>query len=150
MENKKVVIAKRSSILSVYWFKEFLKLKGYHNIYCYKRKTNKEHEIVGYELLKNQKDIKAFEYAIMYKYSIKDLGDYISLEDFETLDENILIEYYDITNDREDKDLITITEKINNSSIIKVVEIPIDVEYEIKDYDCAIGEYIEECHRSWD
>lgn len=34
MENKKVVIAKRSSILSVYWFKEFLKLKGYHNIYC--------------------------------------------------------------------------------------------------------------------
>lgn len=50
---------------------------------------------------------------------------------------------------REDKDLIKIAKEINDESIIKVVDIPIDVKYDIQSEECGFAEIIIEKHREW-
>ena len=50
---------------------------------------------------------------------------------------------------RENKDLIKIAEEINDESIIKVVDIPIDVKYDIQSEECGFAEIIIEKHREW-
>ena len=50
---------------------------------------------------------------------------------------------------REDKDLIKIAKEINDESIIKIVDIPIDVKYDIQSEECGFAEIIIEKHREW-
>ena len=60
--------------------------------------------------------------------------------------------YYGIFTDRTDKDLIDVIEELGSeanswASDLKIVEVPTDVEWEIKDYDGK--EWVAEVHRIW-
>jgi len=67
-------------------------------------------------------------------------------------DDNFYICSYDKYEDRGDKDLISIIEELGedswgNYASLKIVEIPDDVKWEIKEYDGS--EWIAEVHRTW-
>lgn len=146
---KQVVISKQSYLLSPYWFIEFLKLKGYKDIFVYKRKIDKKYQIIAYQLENNIENINSFDRTLDYEYSSINLGEEIKDYDFEEKTKNNYLSFLDLIENREDKDLIEIAKKINNEKIIKIVEIPIDVKYEVLDCECVVGEYIEEKHRIW-
>lgn len=60
-----------------------------------------------------------------------------------------VVNEYDMFNDREDKMLIDIAKEINNEELIKIIEIPDDVEYEVVQSECGFSEWVEEKHRVW-
>ena len=86
-------------------------------------KYNKEYYIVDKKNIDEQEDGCIF------------IDDEIELDDFEK------------EINREDEELIKIAEEINNEDYLKIIEIPIDVKYDIKYKDG--NEYIEEKHREW-
>lgn len=86
-------------------------------------KYNKEYYIVDKKNIDKQEDGCIF------------MDDEIELDDFQK------------EINREDEELIKIAEEINNEDYLKIIEIPIDVKYDIK-YKYG-NEYIEEKHREW-
>ena len=60
-----------------------------------------------------------------------------------------VVNEYDMFKDREDKTLIGIAKEINNEELIKIIEIPDDVEYEVVQSECGFSEWVEEKHRVW-
>jgi len=60
-----------------------------------------------------------------------------------------LIMEFGLLNNREDEILIQIAKEINNKKILKVIDIPDDVEYDIIENECCMSEYIAEKHRVW-
>ena len=79
-------------------------------------------------------------------YLTKNFGDIIKIDD--TMNESIIYEH-DMFKDREDKILIDIVKEIDNEKLIKIVDIPNDVEYNVVQSDCGFREYVEEKHRIW-
>lgn len=80
-------------------------------------------------------------------YLIKNIGDTIkSLDD---LDDEVFFPEYDMFTDREDQTLIDIANEVNNTDLVKIIEIPYDVEYNIVRSECGFNEYIVEKHRTW-
>lgn len=148
---KQVVISPSENVLNVYWFVQYMKLKG-KEAFIYKRIINKKtYDIIKYvkvnedELDKNNTD---FGEWCEYKLSSKDLGVEISFKDIESCDDYIIYNFNCI-DDREDNDLIKICKQANNEEMAKIVDILDDVEYEIQDIQCGIGETIVEKHRVW-
>lgn len=151
---KEVVIAKEGfggALLSPYWIKEFYKRKGINIFIYYLNWDDLSYINVTNDfdfLIKNQNDWSSFEYFNT------DMGKEIILNNIEHIRDinGYVYAWLEINEDisREDKDLVAIAKEINNKNIIKVVEIPDDVEYEILDYECAIGEYIREISRTWE
>lgn len=80
-------------------------------------------------------------------YLLKNIGE--EIEDIYELDCNIMFDEYDMFKDREDKILIDIVSEINNEKLVKIIEIPNDVEYDVVQSDCGFNEYVEEKHRIW-
>lgn len=60
-----------------------------------------------------------------------------------------VVNEYDMFKDREDKTLIDIVKEINNENLVKIIEIPDDVEYDVAESDCGFSEWVEEKHRVW-
>ena len=60
-----------------------------------------------------------------------------------------VVNEYDTFKDREDKTLIDIVKEINNENLVKIIEIPDDVEYDVAESDCGFSEWVEEKHRVW-
>ena len=60
-----------------------------------------------------------------------------------------VVNEYDMFKDREDKTLIDIVKEINNENLVKIIEIPDDVEYDVAESDCGFREWVEEKHRVW-
>ena len=60
-----------------------------------------------------------------------------------------VVNEYDMFKDREDKTLIDIVKEINNENLVKIIEIPDDVEYDVLQSDCGFSEWVEEKHRVW-
>lgn len=60
-----------------------------------------------------------------------------------------VVNEYDMFKDREDKTLIDIVKEINNENLVKIIEIPDDVEYEVVQSECGFSEWVEEKHRVW-
>lgn len=80
-------------------------------------------------------------------YLMQNIGEqFKSLDD---VDEQIFVSEYDMFKNREDQVLIDIAKEINNTTLIKIIEIPNDVEYNIVQSDCGFNEYVEEKHRVW-
>jgi len=56
---------------------------------------------------------------------------------------------------RTNKDLIEVIEQLGDKLVtddcmLKIVEIPDNIEWDIRDYECVAGEYVEEKHRIWE
>lgn len=151
---KEVVIKKegfKGALLSPYWIKEFYKRKGI-DIFIYYLKSWDDSLYINVTndldfLIKYEDEWDSFEYFS------KDLGKEISFlnRDIYDIDGFVYarLETEEYTN-REDKDLIAIAKETNDKKKIKVIEIPDDVQYEILEYECAIGEYIREISRTWE
>ncbi len=80
-------------------------------------------------------------------YLLKNVGE--EIENITELDYSIMFNEYDMFENREDKVLIDIAEEINDEKLIKIIEIPDDVEYNIVQSNCGFREYVEEKHRVW-
>ena len=124
---------------------EYLKLRENCNeIYCYKY-TNSSNDIVPANFISDISDIGEFDKLIFSKVFY---GEHIDdIDSYEFLDVSI----YDIQ--RDDPNLIEVAETIGNEintdySILKIVEIPADVEFYISENDMGI-EYIHEKHKVW-
>lgn len=151
---KEVVIMKKGFggiLLSPYWIKEYYKRKG-KDIFIYYIKSWDDSLYIDVTndldfLTEHQNEWSSFEYFN------KDLGEEIEISNRDIYDVDGFVyahlEIEEYTN-REDKDLIAIAKEINDKKKIKVIEIPDDVQYEILEYECAIGEYIREIAREWD
>lgn len=146
IDTKQVVIngeeARLSNVpsLSPYWVVKLFKKKG-KTLYTYDFEINNIKNY--YALIDNNKCRTS--YMMHYTmYSEKKIYDKI----YDKLD---LIDIYSMFDkiSREDKDLIDIVKEINNEEIIKIVNIPIDVEYSIEELGCSFAEEIEEKHRRW-
>lgn len=82
-------------------------------------------------------------------YLLKNVGEEITKSDFEKVDFNLLLDEYNMFKDREDKILIDIVKEINNENLIKIIEVPDDVEYDVVQSNCGFSEWVEEKHRLW-
>lgn len=80
-------------------------------------------------------------------YLLKNVGE--EIENINELDYSIMFDEYDMFENREDKVLIDIAKEINNEKLIKIIEIPDDVEYNVVRSDCGFREYVEEKYRVW-
>lgn len=148
---KQVVISPSENVLNVYWFVQYMKLKEI-DLYVYKEIRDKDTlDTIKYvkinEIDLDKNCIKIKEWCT-YELYTKDLGKEISNSEIEKYYDDVIF-HYDYTEDREDKDLITICEQANNEEMAKIVEIPDDIGYEIDTLECGIGEIVVEKHRVW-
>ena len=145
MKTKKVVIFKESFYrMPPYWFQKYMKLKGI-DIYCYHEVFQKDHT-VKFHLIENSKTIEKqylFDFVV---YLDNNYGEVLTYEEFDRKNQIFISNY---TEDREDEDLINIAKEINDENIIKIIEIPVDIEYDIWQNECDCGEHIRETHRTW-
>lgn len=132
------------SLLTPKWIVEYYKRKGI-DLYVYVGELSDEDGIV-YKLKESKElnDNKEIYYAF---YLTENVGTVI--EEFNDELESKMIYEFDMFEDREDKILIDIAKEINNEKLIKIVEIPDDVEYDVIQYECGFSEYIAEKHRTW-
>lgn len=142
---KKVVIISEP-ILPIRLVTEYCKRKSI-DVYTYIG------EVIGNKLLfelKNIEDIddinKPEDYYRTY-YLSENVGDTIT--SFTDEIKPKIINEYELLKDREDSVLIDVAEEINNPDIVKVVEIPDNVEYYITQIGDSSSEYIVEKHRIW-
>lgn len=149
MDKTKQVVIKGSRnknyLLSPYWVLEYYKRKG-KQIYCYIEDWEDNLELFTQEKLKDYThDLDCCEY-----FTIKKVN---NINELDLLTEEELFGLWDFehTINREDEILIQIAKEINDEWQIKIVKIPYDVEYEIKEYEAMFcGEYICEKYRTWD
>lgn len=80
-------------------------------------------------------------------YLTKNIGE--EFEKLDDLDYELFFDECNMFEDREDKVLLDIAKEINNEELIKIIEIPDDVEYNIVQSDCGFSEWVEEKHRVW-
>ncbi|MED4883131.1 hypothetical protein [Bacillus smithii] len=140
----KVVINKRSGggfALSNKAFTEYRKRKGL-NTYFYKYLAEEVYRKIGEDEL-NEDRSWIFSFAFN-----KDFGDEIKSEEFPF---DNLVSSGDIK--RNDPDLIAVVEELGEEanteySMLKIVEIPDDVEWIIED-DGSGHEWVAEKHRTW-
>jgi len=147
---KQVVIKKEAfDILTPKWTHEYLLRKGIKT-YLYEIDWSDYYGTDYYRLIKNLDDVDNFD-IYQIEYLTKNIGDILTKDEFINLelDEKDIIDYYEIFKNREDKDLVDIAKEIGDESIVKVVEIPDDVEYTIEENECSLCEYISEKHRVW-
>lgn len=153
IDTKQVVVnsdgARTTSIpaLTPYWIVELFKRKG-NILYAYEWNYDENGDCY-YELINidNYKDFKTM-YNIMYSY--KKIEGRIYESNNSIVFEESIYEYSLFNKiSREDKDLIDIVKEINNESVIKIVDIPIDVKYYIQSEECGFAEIIVEKHREW-
>lgn len=131
-------------LLTPKWIVEYYKRKGVE-LFVYIPELTIEDDYM-YELKDpNELDDNTCVYCPLYL--LDNFGDIIE----EITDEiaQKVVYSYDMFNDREDKTLISIAKEINNEDLIKIIEIPDDVEYDIVESDCGFGEWVEEKHRVW-
>lgn len=127
-----------SGLLTPYYMVEYFKRKG-KELFVFD-----EDKVVNYKyyLIDNNKlfsDYNNFTrsyYSINYSYT-STVGDLIS--PYDLLDEI----------SREDEVLIQMVKEINNQMYLKIIDIPFNVKYDIKQWECSLGEYISEKHRTW-
>ena len=147
IDTKQVVINEDDARVSIipsltpYWTVELFKRKGkilYAYDWDYDKNDDSYYELIDVNSCKEFKKI----YHIAYSY-----------EKIERriLDSSDLIDEYSLFDEisREDKDLIAIVKEINNKKVIKIVDIPFDVDYYIEDGQCGFAETICEIHRKW-
>ncbi len=120
------------------------KLKGINKLYHYKKNYDKGcHEKVSAEELDNS--IRLFSFSAK-----KDFGDVVSSDLERELFDHSYSPNFD--NDRHNPHLIQTVEELgelasSRVSDLNIIEIPDDVEYEIKEYDG--NEWVAEKHRTW-
>lgn len=107
-------------------------------------------ELIEYDYIYELKDPNELDdnTCIYYPlYLLDNFGDIIE----EITDEiaQKVVNEYDMFKDREDKTLIDIVKEINNENLVKIIEIPDDVEYDVAESDCGFSEWVEEKHRVW-
>lgn len=132
--------------LTPYWTVELFKRKG-KEFYVYEWDCEDGDSFYNLIDTNNAIDLNKKYYVLYSKNKIEktiyDNDD--SIEEYELISEYSL--FKEIS--REDKDLIDIVKEINNDKIIKVVDIPIDVDYYIEEGQCGFAETICENHRKW-
>ena len=144
IDTKQVVITggdNCTGLLTPYWMIEYFKRKG-KELYVYD--WNCDEKNVSYYELIDTNNCKEFKKIYHISYSYKKIEGRI-------LDSNDLIDEYSLFDEisREDKDLIDIVKEINNKKVIKIVDIPFDVDYYIEEGQCGFAETICEKHRKW-
>ena len=132
------------SLLTPKWMVEYYRRKGI-DLYVYEWVDEYDNDYIAKIINPNELD-DATEIYCPY-YLTENVGEVI--EDFTEEIEFKMINVSDMFEDREDKVLIDIAREINNEKLIKIVEIPDDVEYDVVEFDCGFGEYIAEKHRTW-
>ena len=134
---------KHGGLLTPKWTVEYYKRKGI-NLFVYIPELIEDDYI--YELKDpNELDDNTCIYCELYL--LDNFGDIIE-EITDGIAQKVVNEY-DMFNDREDKRLIDIAKEINNEELIKIIEIPDDVEYEVVQSECGFSEWVEEKHRVW-
>ena len=131
-------------LLTPKWVVEYYKRKGIE-LFVYIPELTIEDDYI-YELKDpNELDDNTCIYCGLYL--LDNFGDIIE----EITDEisHKVVNEYDMFKDREDKILIDIAKEINNENLIKIIEIPDEVEYDVIRSDCGFSEWIEEKHRVW-
>ena len=134
-------------LLTPKYIVEYLKRKGI-NVYCYLLKVgleNKfEYTLTDPNILNDNTEC----YTCVYL--TENVGEYFgeNEEDHLITNDNT-INIMDLFDNREDQDLIDIANEINNKDLIKVINIPDDVDYYIKESECGFSECVEEKHRVW-
>lgn len=131
-------------LLTPKWVVEYYRRKGVE-LFVYIPELTIEDDYM-YELKDpNELDDNTCVYCPLYL--LDNFGDIIE----EITDEMAqkVVDEYDMFNDREDKTLIGIAKEINNEDLIKIIEIPDNVEYDIVESDCGFDEWVEEKHRVW-
>lgn len=143
---KQVVINGENSygqLLPEKWVAEYCKRKGI-DIYAYV-----VDEVLGDKIsfkIKDASEIDETEVCAVY-YLSENLGEVITgITD--DMRQKIIYEH-ELFRNREDKVLIDIAKEINDTNLVKIVEIPDDVEYDICRLGSGIHEYIVEKHRVW-
>lgn len=127
-------------LLSPKWAVKFLERKGYENIRMYAIEDHPS----GYDTLsgRDAKCDNSYFQRDSIVYSEKRLNN-VRWVDVKNKD---LIPYEALISNREDEDLIAIAEQITGGDI-KIVEIPDDIQYFIKEKNCE--EVIQEKSRIW-
>ena len=92
-------------------------------------------------------ELDDFEDKYNKEYYIVDKEDIVNDDFLYIIKNEIELDDFQKEISREDEELIKIAEEINNEDYLKIIEIPIDVKYDIK-YKNG-NEYIEEKHREW-
>lgn len=143
---KQIVVNSRENhgdLLTPKWVVEYYKRKGIE-LFVYIPELIEDDYI--YELKDpNELDDNTCIYCQLYL--LDNFGDIIE-EITDGIAQKVVNEY-DMFNDREDKMLIDIVKEINNEELIKIIEIPDDVEYEVVQSECGFSEWVEEKHRVW-
>ena len=141
INTKQVVISCEDNcdkLLTPYWTVEYFKRKG-KELFVFAKIGVEEDE---YCLIGNDKvfsDYNNFNesyYDVYYSYT--------------SIFEDTMSKYdlFDKIS-REDEVLIQIAKEINDDKYLKIIDIPFNIEYDIREYECSLGEYISEKHRTW-
>lgn len=105
-----VVISPSENVLNVYWFVQYMKLKGI-DLYIYKEIRDKDTlDTIKYiKVNEDNLDKKDVSFSQWCKYDLhtKDLGNEVSSTDMGHYDDSLIF-HFNYTDDREDKDLIEI------------------------------------------
>ena len=148
IDTKQVVVRGYDSyynIITPYWIVEYYKRKDI-TLFIYEWRVN-ENGNVYYKLM-NPSQCNDFGEDDIYYYSLSYHGE-------ETFSENMIMDNMRSGNDllkdiaREDLILVEIAREINDTNVIKVIDVPIGVDYTIEELKHSNGEYIEETHREW-
>lgn len=131
-------------LLTPKWVVEYYRRKGI-KLFVYLHEFKDDDNYIYKLANANELDDNTCIYCPLYV--TKSFGDTI-----ENLTDEIceyIIEDHDMFKDREDELLIGVAKEINNKELIKIIEIPDDVEYNIVESDCGFSEWVEEKHRIW-
>lgn len=131
------------SLLTPKWVVEYYKRKGIELFY-YSAELFEEGFIY---VLTNANKLDDNTEIYHGYYLLKNMGE--EIKNIHEIGVDIMLCSFDMFNDREDEILIDIVKEINNEELIKIIEIPDDVEYEVVQSDCGFSEYVEEKHRVW-
>lgn len=134
---------KHGGLLTPKWTVEYYKRKGI-NLFVYIPELIEDDYIFE---LKDPNELDDNTCIYCELYLLDNFGDIIE-EITDGIAQKVVNEY-DMFNDREDKRLIDIAKEINNEELIKIIEIPDDVEYEVVQSECGFSEWVEEKHRVW-
>lgn len=143
---KKVVVnggETHGELLTPKWTIEYYRRKGIELLY-YRAELFEDDFIYVLTDVKELDDNTEIYYGY---YLTKNIGE--EFEKLDDLDDELLFDKYNMFEDREDKVLLDIAKEINNEELIKIIEIPDDVEYNIAQSDCGFSEWVEEKHRVW-
>lgn len=143
---KKVVVnggETHGELLTPKWIIEYYRRKGIELFYY-------RAELFGDDFIYVLTDVNELDdnTEIYYGYYLtKDIGE--EFEKLDDLDDELLFDECNMFENREDKVLLDIAKEIDNEELIKIIEIPDDVQYNIVQSGCGFSEWVEEKHRVW-